>query len=267
MGSMRSLWLLFLLSSALAQGLELGAFGLADQPPTLYLRLSGQTKGERVRLSYAVAPYWRLGLGEGGVSLEQLYLVVEGVAARKEQVEELDLALGRMPLALGEGRLFPYAWDTPGPAGGQEGVWGVSLTLYGEARWRLGYALGHGFWIEGALSDLKVYAFSYGLGVSGSLPLGGGLAYGEAFLTRWGPRGLVGFTWALGEGQLLAEVLYPWAWGGRWVGGGEGAYYWLQLNYREGLGWGVGLELEGFGLGVAGGGGIWRWQVAWRGEF
>ncbi|WP_243090100.1 hypothetical protein [Thermus neutrinimicus] len=264
---MRSLWLLSLLCSAVAQGLEVGAFGLADQGPAFYLRLWGQAMGEGVRLSYALAPYWRLGLGEGGFSLEQLYLVVEGVAPRKEQVGEVDLAFGRMPLTLGEGRLFPSAWDTPGPAGGQEGVWGVSLTLYGEVRWRLGYALAQGFWIEGALSDLKVYAFPLGLGVSGNLALGGGLAYGEAFLTRWGLRGLVGFTWALGEYQLLAEIMYPWAWGVRWVGGSEGAYYWLQLNYREGLGWGVGLELEGFGLSMAGGEGIWRYWVAWRGEF
>lgn len=256
---MRSLWLLFLLSSALGQGLELGAFGLGGHPPTAYVRLSGQALGEGMRLSYAIAPYWRFGLGEGGISLEQLYLVVEG--------EDLDLTLGRLPLTLGEGRLFPFSWDRLGPAAGMEGVWGVFLTGYGEARWRVGYFLDQGVLAEVALPDLRVFAFSHGVGVAGNIRLGAGVAYGEALLTRWEPRGLVGITWALEEGQLLVEVVYPWAWGGRWLGGSEGVLYWLQFIYREGLGWGVGLELEGLSLSMGGGEGLWSWQVAWRGEF
>ncbi|GAA6755403.1 hypothetical protein Thermus77420_08790 [Thermus thalpophilus] len=111
-------WLvLFILLPALAQGVEAGVLGLGPRP-TFFLRLSGELLGEGVRAAYALAPY--LAEGGGGISLERLYLAAEE--------GEWGLVLGRFPLTLGEGRLFPYTWNTPGPAGGEEGVWGGALT-------------------------------------------------------------------------------------------------------------------------------------------
>lgn len=195
----RLVWVLALaLFPALAQGYEVGVFGLGSQA-ALYLRLSGEVALEGGRFSYAVAPYFRR--EGGGVAWERLALAVE--------VGEVSLTLGRFPYTFGEGRLFPYTWSAPSPAGGVEGVWGGFLTFYGEARLRLGYAWGPGGFAEAAWGDLKALVFPGGVGLAGSARLGEAVVYGEVMELPSGPRGLLGWSWAWGPGEVVLEAAYP----------------------------------------------------------
>jgi hypothetical protein len=245
----------FLLLSALGQGWEVGVHGLGPAP-TLFLRLSGEV-GEGPRVSYALAPYLRE--GEGGVSLERLYLAVgEG---------EWGLLLGRFPLTLGEGRLLPYTWNTLGPAGGEEGVWGGALTWYGPLRLRLGYAWERGGFVEAAWPEVRVWWEKEGGGMAGSVRLGEVVAYGEGRFRGTSPSALVGASLALGEGMVTLEGTYPW-------GGALGVVWPLEglrlagtLGY--GAGWGASLALEGerFWVRVGRVAGMWAWGLAIRGEF
>ncbi|GAA5335705.1 MULTISPECIES: hypothetical protein [Thermus] len=251
---MRWLWP-FLLLPALGQGWEAGVYGLGPAP-TFFLRFSGEL-GEGVRVSYALAPYLRE--GEGGLSLERLYLVAEE--------GEWRLLLGRFPLTLGEGRLFPYTWNAPSPTGGEEGVWGGALTWYGPWRLRLGYAWDRGGFLEAAWPEVRVWLEREGGGVAGSVRLGEAVAYGEGRLGAGGPFALVGATLALGEGMVTLEGTYPW-------GGALGAVWPLEgLRLAGALGYGAGwwgslaLEGEEFWVRVGWGSGVWTWGMGFRGEF
>ncbi|TBH21941.1 hypothetical protein [Thermus thermamylovorans] len=243
---------------ALAQGYEVGAFGLGGQT-TSYLRLFGAVPVEGGRLFYALAPYLRMAPGEGGLAVERLYLAVE--------VGEVGLTLGRFPYTFGEGRLFPYTWNAPSPAGGVEGVWGGFLTLYGEARLRLGYAWGPGGFAEAAWGDLKALVFPGGVGLAGSARLGEVVVYGETMGLASGPRGLLGWSWAWGPGEVVLEAAYPLGVGLGWFGQVEGLGLSLRLAYGGGWSWGVGLGWEGLRVEVGKAGPVWRWGGSWSGEF
>ncbi|GGN03909.1 hypothetical protein GCM10007092_18030 [Thermus composti] len=255
---MRALGLLLLFVPAWAQGVELGVYGVGASP-TFFLRLLGTLPLEGGSLAYALAPYWQARWGQGGVSLERLVL--------RAEEGELGLALGRLPFSLGEGRVFPYTWNTPGPAGGEEGVWGGTLTWYGPFRLRLGYGWERGGVLELALPEVRAWLESQGGGLAGSLALGEAVAYGEARLKAGKGYGLVGVSWVLGEGLFTLEGTYPW-------GLGLAASWPLEelallgsLGYREG--WWGSLALEGEGWRVHGGygAGAWVWGVSLKGEF
>ncbi len=249
-------WLLFLLP-ALAQGYEVGAYGLAGQA-TLYLRLYGEVAGEGGRLRFSLAPYLRPSLGEAGVSLEQLSLTWEE--------EAYALTLGRFPLTLGEGRLFPTTWNRPGPAGGEEGVWGGVLTGYGVVRARLGYAWGQGAFLELAWPDLRLWTFSGGGGLGATGRLGEAVVYGEATWEAGQGRGLLGLAQALWGGLLTLEVGYPWKAGLAWAWGGEGLAFQVLAGYREGPFFALDLGVGGLSLGLGGLGGLLWWRASWRGD-
>lgn len=218
---------------------------------------TGELLGEGVRAAYALAPY--LAEGGGGISLERLYLAAEE--------GEWGLVLGRFPLTLGEGRLFPYTWNTPGPAGGEEGVWGGALTWYGPVRLRLGYAWERGGFLEVAWSEARLWLEEKGGGVAGSARLGEVVAYGEGRLQRGGFFGLLGATFALGEGAVTLEGTYPWAGAVGVVWPLEGVSVAGSLGYGPGWwGW-VGLEGDAFWLKLGRFGGVWAWGFAVRGDF
>ncbi|AEV16292.1 hypothetical protein TCCBUS3UF1_12490 [Thermus sp. CCB_US3_UF1] len=251
----RGLALLALFLPALAQGYEVGLWGLGGLGGA-YLRLQGELALPGGRLGFALAPYGRAP-GEVGLALERLVLVGEE--------GEWALALGRLPLTLGEGRLFPYTWNRPSPAGGEEGVWGGYLTGYGEARLRLGWVMERGPFLEVALPELRAYAFPGGGGLGWSLRAGPGVAYGEARWEAGQGVGLLGVSLPLEEGVLTLEATYPWAWAGAWWGSLEGWRLGLLAGYRGG--WFAALEgeWEGWGFGVA-----WPglgWRVSFRGDF
>ncbi|WP_167764556.1 hypothetical protein [Thermus tengchongensis] len=251
-------FLALVLSPALAQGYEVGAFGLGGQV-TLYLRLVGEVPVEGGRLFYALVPYLQPGLGEGGLAVERLYLAAAA--------GEVGLTLGRFPYTFGEGRLFPYTWNAPSPAAGAEGVWGGFLTLYGEARLRLGYAWGPGVFAEAAWEDLRFLVFPGGVGLAGSACLGEAVVYGEVMGLASGPRGLLGWSWAWGPGEMVLEAAYPLGVGLAWMGQVEGLGVSLRASYGQGWFWGLGLGWEGFRVEVGGAGPLWRWSGSWSGEF
>ncbi|GLV47190.1 hypothetical protein TJA_03640 [Thermus sp. LT1-2-5] len=225
--------------------------------PTLFLRLFGELSGDGVRAVYALAPY--LGERGGGVSLERLYVRVEE--------GEWSLVLGRFPLTLGEGRLFPYTWNTPGPAGGEEGVWGGALTWYGSWRLRLGYAWERGGFLEAAWSEGRLWLEEQGMGVAGSVRLGEVVAYGEGRLWAGRPFGLLGASLALGDGVVTVEGAFPWAGAVGLSWPLEGASLAGSLGYGPGWwGW-VGLEGEEYWVRLGRLGGVWAWGFGVRGEF
>lgn len=255
---MRRLFLLLFLLPALAQGYEVGAHGLAGQA-TLYLRLYGEVAGEGVRFHFSLAPYFRPSAGEGGISLERIYLSWEG--------EALALTLGRFPLTLGEGRLFPTTWNRLGPAGGEEGVWGGMLTGYGEVRVRLGYAWTRGAFLELAWPDLRLWAFPGGGGLGATGRLGEAVVYGEATWEAGEGRGLLGLAQALLGGLLTLEVGYPGRAGVAWAWGGEDLAFQALAGYQEGPFFALGLGVGRLSLGLGGSGGLSWWRASWRGDF
>lgn len=240
-----------LLGLALGQGLEVGVFGPG---PTLYARLHGALALEGAEVRFALAPY--AGLRASGVAVEDLRLGVgEGSYA---------LELGRFPLTPGEGRLFPYTWNRPGPALAPKGVWGGHLTWYGEAlRLRAGYAWERGAFLEVALPEGRVFLSREAVGAGGAFRLGGWVVYGDAFWTPGGGLGTLGATgfwdgvlWTvelaypgkagvearlLGEGwELGLALVRDGDLGARLVAGLEGARGWIFL-WEAGVAWGVGV--------------------------
>lgn len=248
-----------LLGLALGQGLEVGVrsgggMGVA------YLRLEGVWTLEGARLGLALTPYLLLPGGEGGLLLERAFLEV--------QEEDWALALGRLPLTPGEGRLFPYTWNAPNPVGGSTGVLGGTLTHYGaEHRLRLGLTE-QGPFAELALKEGRFFLFREGAGLLGSWPLGEGVGYGEAFWTQEGYRGLLGYSAFLGPWLLTLEGVYP-PWGAALALAWEGEGLALQglIGVRGGPFGGIGLRWEAWSLGLSGVGGRFLGWVSYRREF
>ncbi|WP_337844443.1 hypothetical protein [Thermus sp.] len=257
MGKALGVWAVAL-GLALGQGLEMGVRG-GGGLGVAYLRLEGVWALEGGRLGLALAPYLSWPGGRGEVEVERAYL--------EAQEGDWTLTLGRFPLTPGEGRLFPYTWNALNPVGGSTGVWGGALTHYGPGhRLRLGLTE-RGPFAELALSEGRLFLFREGAGLLGSLALGEGVGYGEAFWTREGPRALLGYTAFLGPWLFTLEGVYPWGAALALAWEGEGLAFQGLLGVRQGLFGGASLRWEAWSLGVGGEGGRLLGWVGFRGEF
>ncbi|SDE82570.1 hypothetical protein SAMN04488243_11213 [Thermus arciformis] len=255
----RALGFLLGFSLALAQGLELGVWG-GEGRAAFYLRLAGLSSWEGGRVAFSLVPYLGLPGGEGGVSLERLSLTLwEG---------PWGLELGRFPLSLGQGRLYPYTWNRPSPAGGEEGVWGGALSWYGEGVVaRAGWVRERGGFAEVRGQGVRAYLFRGGAGVAAEGRLGEALFYGEG---RWegGFSGLLGASWAAGGLLFTLEGVYPWGFGLGVEGALEALGFSGRVLYREGMGFGLAFGLGGEGWRFLWGrmGGVGFWGAALWGE-
>ena len=257
--ALRAWALVAFLSLAAAQGYQVGGYGLGGTA-TLYLGLYGVWPWEGGHLTLSLAPYLRLPGGEAGLSVERLSLsLFEG---------PWGLEVGRFPLSLGVGRLFPFALGEPSPGLGEVGVVGGGLTWYGErGAVRAGLAWKEGGFLEVRLPPFRAYAYSRGLGLVAEALWEGVVLYGEGRLASAQAQGLLGAAWRFEEALFTLEARYPFALGLGVEAGLEGLGVAVQALYEGGLRVGLGLLGEGWRGWVGSGPGGLSWGFAVSGDF
>jgi hypothetical protein len=257
--ALRAWALVAFLSLAAAQGYQVGGYGLGGTA-TLYLGLYGVWPWEGGHLTLSLAPYLRLPGGEAGLSVERLSLsLFEG---------PWGLEVGRFPLSLGVGRLFPFALGEPSPGLGEVGVLGGGLTWYGErGAVRAGLAWKEGGFLEVRLPPFRAYAYSRGLGLVAEALWEGVVLYGEGRLASAQAQGLLGATWRFEEALFTLEARYPFALGLGVEAGLEGLGVAVRALYEGGLRVGLGLLGEGWRGWVGFGPGELSWGFAVSRDF
>lgn len=257
--ALRGLALALLFSLASAQGYQVGVYGLGGTS-TLYLGLQGVWPWEGGRFTLSLAPYLRLPGGEAGLSVERFSLSLWEGAWGPE--------VGRFPLTLGVGRLFPIALGRPSPGLGEVGVVGAGLTWYGEAvAVRAGLTLEEGGFLQLRLPSLEAYAHPGGFGLAAEALWEGVVLYGEG-RRSWGQvQALLGAAWRVEEVFFALEATYPWGVGlgleGSLGGLGVGAQVW----YRDGFALQLRLSGEGWRAWGGRGPGGWLWGLGVSGDF